>query len=184
VDQLPAAGAEARHVLAGGGGDGDEPPRHARQQVSALQPDAACSCSSTPAQMIEATHTSPRCPALAFAGIILVHTASPLRSSSSSSRCRAPYPSIVPAVPARHRPSWRPSGTRRKEQAGLKGKTGDNGRRGDLFCRSGVDADVHAPRRCTFEFRRRSFPFPARPAPRVHVANSMIRTALLGVNIC
>jgi hypothetical protein len=34
VDQLPPAGPEARHVLAGGGGDGDEPPRHARQQVS------------------------------------------------------------------------------------------------------------------------------------------------------
>lgn len=34
VDQLPAAGAEARRVLAGGGGDGDEPPRRARQQVS------------------------------------------------------------------------------------------------------------------------------------------------------
>jgi hypothetical protein len=34
VDQLPAAGAEARHVLPGGGRDGDEPPCRARQQVS------------------------------------------------------------------------------------------------------------------------------------------------------
>jgi len=34
VDQLPEAGAEARHVLPGGGGDRHEPPRQDGQQVS------------------------------------------------------------------------------------------------------------------------------------------------------
>jgi hypothetical protein len=34
VDQLPEAGAEARHVLPRGRGDRHEPPRQARQQVS------------------------------------------------------------------------------------------------------------------------------------------------------
>lgn len=59
VDQLPSAGAEARHVLPGGGGDGDEPPRHARQQVSTI-PRAALQLGTIPlhAKMIESTrHT-------------------------------------------------------------------------------------------------------------------------------
>jgi hypothetical protein len=111
VDQLPAAGAEARHVLPGGGGDGDEPPRRARQQVSTATAHPLLCCT----LMVEMKHTSPRSamPPFAFGGIIFSTLISSLAATATTT---VAVPFDICSFPCSTAPSWQPaSGTRRNE---------------------------------------------------------------------